>query len=149
MKTCTKCGEEKPLADSPEDDSPCQWDPMCTGRGTARITDGGHTYTTCDDCADDAMTEDSPEDVTSENHSRIALDGGHADVDTFVDHVELTIRLGDRIVFGFQLSHREAEKIGMALEFARTHDERVTALARAGHVEASSRLAVDGHEVDQ
>jgi len=116
MKTATD-RDAIPEADSPEDDSPCQWDPMCTGRGTARIADGGHTYTACDDCADDAMTEDSPEDVDApqESSTRVALDDGHADVDVFTDRIEVTIRLGGRSVLGIALSHMEAANLGRAI----------------------------------
>lgn len=58
---------------------------------------------------------DSPEDVTHESSDRIALDGGHADVDVFSDRVEVTIRLGDRSVLGIALSHMEAANLGRAI----------------------------------
>ena len=60
---------------------------------------------------------DSPEDVDviHESHSRIALDGGHADVDVFTDRVEVTIRLGGRSVLGIALSHMEAANLGRAI----------------------------------
>ncbi len=60
---------------------------------------------------------DSPEDVDErqESSTRVALDGGHADVDVFADRVEVTIRLGDRTVLGIALSPAEAEQIGTAL----------------------------------
>lgn len=43
-------------------------------------------------------------------HERIALDGGHADVDAEGQHVELTIRLGDRAALGLILSPAEADR---------------------------------------
>lgn len=60
---------------------------------------------------------DSPEDVDviHEDHSRVALDGGHADVDVFSDRIEVTVRLGDRTVLGLALSHMEAANLGRAI----------------------------------
>ena len=60
---------------------------------------------------------DSPEDVDApqESSTRVALDGGHADVDVFSDRVEVTIRLGDRTVLGIALSHVEAANLGRAI----------------------------------
>lgn len=60
---------------------------------------------------------DSPEDVDAhqENSTRVALDGGHADVDVFSDRVEVTIRLGGRSVLGIALSHMEAANLGRAI----------------------------------
>lgn len=60
---------------------------------------------------------DSPEDVDAhqENSTRVALDGGHADVDVFSDRIEVTIRLGGRTVLGIALSHMEAANLGRAL----------------------------------
>lgn len=60
---------------------------------------------------------DSPgdADVYQENSTRVALDGGHADVDVFTDRVEVTIRLGDRTVLGIALSHMEAANLGRAI----------------------------------
>ena len=66
----------------------------------------------------DAIPEaDSPEDVDApqENSTRVALDGGHADVDVFSDRVEVTIRLGGRSVLGIALSHMEAANLGRAI----------------------------------
>ena len=59
----------------------------------------------------------SPEDmdVHHENNTRVALDGGHADVDVFTDRIEVTIRIGDRTVLGIALSHMEAANLGRAL----------------------------------
>ena len=62
-----------------------------------------------------APIADSLEDVTREGHARVALDGGHADVDVFADRVEVTIRLGDRTVLGIALSHMEAANLGRAI----------------------------------
>ena len=60
---------------------------------------------------------DSPEDVDApqESSTRVALDGGHADVDVFADRVEVTIRLGGRSVLGIALSHMEAANLGRAI----------------------------------
>ena len=66
----------------------------------------------------DAIPEaDSPEDVDApqESSTRVALDGGHADVDVFTDRIEVTIRLGDRTVLGIALSHMEAANLGRAI----------------------------------
>ena len=66
----------------------------------------------------DAIPEaDSPEDVDApqESSTRVALDGGHADVDVFTDRIEVTIRLGGRSVLGIALSHMEAANLGRAL----------------------------------
>ncbi|GEM_PF-6433992 len=51
-------------------------------------------------------------------HERIALDGGLADVDAEGQHVELTIRLGDRAALGLILSPAEADRIADALQGA-------------------------------
>lgn len=70
------------------------------------------------DAADfDAPWADSPEDVDEgrESSTRVALDGGHADVDVFEDRVEVTIRLGGRSVLGIALSHMEAANLGRAI----------------------------------
>lgn len=49
---------------------------------------------------------------------RIALDDGHADVDTPGEHVELTVTLGNRACLGIALSPREAQQVGQALTTA-------------------------------
>lgn len=49
---------------------------------------------------------------------RIALDDGHADVDTPGEHVELTVTLGNRACLGIALSPREAQEVGQALTAA-------------------------------
>ena len=60
---------------------------------------------------------DSPEDVDApqESSTRVALDGGNADVDVFTDRIEVTIRLGGRSVLGIALSHMEATNLGRAI----------------------------------
>ena len=66
----------------------------------------------------DAIPEaDGPDDVDAhqESSTRVALDGGHADVDVFEDRVEVTIRLGGRSVLGIALSHMEAANLGRAI----------------------------------
>ena len=59
-----------------------------------------------------APIADSPEDVTTRT---IPLDGGTAIVEHVEDRVELTIRLGERIICGLALSPLEAAAIGRAL----------------------------------
>ena len=61
--------------------------------------------------------EDTAADVDArqESSTRVALDGGHADVDVFSDRVEVTIRLGGRSVLGIALSHMEAANLGRAI----------------------------------
>ena len=59
-----------------------------------------------------APIADSPEDVTTRT---IPLDGGTAIVEHVEDRVELTIRLGERIICGLALSPLEAASIGRAL----------------------------------
>ena len=66
----------------------------------------------------DAIPEaDGPDDVDAphESSTRVALDGGHADVDLFTDRIEVTIRLGGRSVLGIALSHTEATNLGRAI----------------------------------
>lgn len=46
---------------------------------------------------------------------RVALDGGHADVDVIDQHVEVTITLGERATIGIALTTEEAQKIADAL----------------------------------
>ena len=59
-----------------------------------------------------APIADSPEDVTTRT---IPLDGGTAIVEHVENRVELTIRLGERIVCGLALTALEAAAIGRAL----------------------------------
>lgn len=54
-------------------------------------------------------------DAPQESSTRVALDGGHADVDVFSDRVEVTIRLGGRSVLGIALSRMEAANLGRAI----------------------------------
>lgn len=49
---------------------------------------------------------------------RVALDGGHADVEAVETAVELTMVLGARTALGMALSPAEARRIGGALVFA-------------------------------
>ena len=66
---------------------------------------------------DSTPLADSPGDVDApqESSTRVALDGGHADVDVLSDRVEVTIRLGGRSVLGIALSHMEAANLGRAI----------------------------------
>lgn len=64
------------------------------------------------DTATPAPVADSPEDV----HARaVPLDGGTAVVEHVGDRVEVTIRLGARIVAALALSRAEASALGMAV----------------------------------
>ncbi|PZP17079.1 MAG: hypothetical protein DI611_03950 [Brachybacterium faecium] len=51
----------------------------------------------------------------ADTSQRVALDGGHADVDLIDQHIEVTITLGDRATIGLALSTGEARKIAHAL----------------------------------
>ena len=51
----------------------------------------------------------------ADTSERVALDGGHADVDLIDQHVELTVTLGARATIGLALSTGEARKIAHAL----------------------------------
>ena len=64
------------------------------------------------DTSEPAPIADSPEDVLTRT---IPLDGGTAIVEHVEDRVEVTIRLGERIICGLALSPLEAAAIGRAL----------------------------------
>lgn len=49
------------------------------------------------------------------NSTRIPLDGGRIDLDRTDGGVEMTVRIGDRTVFGIALTVSEAEALGMGL----------------------------------
>ena len=51
----------------------------------------------------------------ADTSERVALDGGHADVDVIDQHVEVTITLGERATIGLALTTGEARKIAHAL----------------------------------
>ncbi|MFQ6483787.1 hypothetical protein [Brachybacterium epidermidis] len=51
----------------------------------------------------------------ADTSQRVALDGGHADVDVIDQHVEVTITLGERATIGLALTTGEARKIAHAL----------------------------------
>src|SRR5699024_3857686 len=59
-----------------------------------------------------APIADSPEDVLTRT---IPLDGGTAIVEHVEDRVEVTIRIGARIVAALALSHAQADMRGMAI----------------------------------
>lgn len=61
---------------------------------------------------EDVPVADSPEDITTR---AIPLDGGTAIVEHVEGRVELTIRLGERIICGLALTALEAAAIGRAL----------------------------------
>src|SRR5699024_3797948 len=79
---------------------------------------------------------DSPDDITTRT---IPLDGGTALVEHVGDHVEVTIRLGDRIVAALALSLAEASTLGMAVARPEgpTMDD-LFAVADAMHADAST-----------
>lgn len=60
----------------------------------------------------DVPFADSSDDITTRT---IPLDGGTAIVEHTMDHVEVTIRLGQRIAAALVLSPTEADALGMAL----------------------------------
>ena len=86
---------------------------------------------------DDTIPEaDSPEDVTTRT---VPLDGGTAIVEHVGDRVEVTIRLGARIVAALALSRAEASALGMAV--ARPDGpvlDDLFAVADAMHADAST-----------
>lgn len=88
------------------------------------------------DTATPAPVADSPEDV----HTRtVPLDGGTAVVEHVGDRVEVTIRLGARIVAALALSRAEASALGMAV--ARPGGavlDDLFAVADAMHADAST-----------
>lgn len=55
------------------------------------------------------------EQQSGDGTERVALDGGHADVDVIDQHVEVTVTLGERATIGLPLSTGEARKIARAL----------------------------------
>lgn len=63
-------------------------------------------------------SEPAPGRVTDASSERVALDGGHADVEAVETAVELTMVLGARTALGMALSPAEARRIGGALVFA-------------------------------
>lgn len=85
-----------------------------------------------------APEADSPEDVLTRT---IPLDGGTAIVEHLGERVEVTIRLGDRIVCALALSRAEASALGMAVARPEgpTLDD-LFAVADAMHLDASQML---------
>ncbi len=67
-------------------------------------------------------------------HDRIALDGGHADVESEGSHVEVTVRLSERAVLGLALSPAEADRIADALHTA----------ARAAYAVEAADVDIEG-----
>lgn len=68
--------------------------------------------------------------------TRVALDGGHADIDVPGEHVEVTVTLGGRASIGLALSADEAAQIGAAL----------TAAAHRAHVAQAAQIDLEGVE---
>lgn len=71
---------------------------------------------------------------TAVGSERVALDGGHADVEAVETAVELTMVLGARTALGMALSPVEARRIGEAL----------TAAAHRAHVAQAAQLDLEG-----
>lgn len=65
---------------------------------------------------------------------RIALDGGHADLEVIDQHVEVTVTLGGRATIGLALSPAEADRIGQALRDA----------AHRAHVAQAAQIDLEG-----
>lgn len=72
-------------------------------------------------------------DSTCPSSERIAMDGGHADVESVETAVELTVTLAERAVLGIALSPAEARRIGEALVSAAHRAE----VAQAAQVDMS------------
>ncbi|MGP5640780.1 hypothetical protein ACTXPS_15210 [Brachybacterium tyrofermentans] len=81
--------------------------------------------------SDPTLAEGRVSNATLLNSERVALDGGHADVETVETAVELTMVLGARTALGIALSPTEARRIGEALVSA-AHRAHV---AQAAHVD--------------
>lgn len=76
-----------------------------------------------------AMRPDLSGGADENTSERVALDGGHADIDVPGEHVELTITIGARSSIGLALSPLEARRIGEALTTA-AHRAEVTQAAQ-------------------
>ena len=89
-----------------------------------------------------APIADSPGDVATRT---IPLDGGTAIVEHVEDRVEVTIRLGARIVAALALSRAEASALGMAVARPEgpTLDD-LFAVADAMHADASTLARARG-----
>lgn len=93
--------------------------------------------------ASQAVSEDdSPECMgvgtvrTPNGSERVAMDGGHADVEAVETAVELTVTLAERAVLGIALSPAEARRIGEAL----------VAAAHRAHVRQAAQVDLEGVE---
>lgn len=91
--------------------------PSAEARRVATAMDGAAGI-----AATQAVSEvDSPERMgvgtvrTPIGSERVAMDGGHADIETVETAVELTVTLAERAVLGIALSPTEARRIGEAL----------------------------------
>lgn len=90
---------------------------------------------------DGRISDPTPADArilnaTCPSSERIAMDGGHADVESVETAVELTVTLAERAVLGIALSPTEARRIGEAL---------VSAAHRA-HVAQAAQMDLEGVE---
>lgn len=73
---------------------------------------------------------------TDSPSQRVALDGGHVDVDVIDQHVEATVTVGGRISLGIALTAAEAAQLGEAL----------TSAARAAHSVQAAQIDLEGVE---
>ncbi|OFT58157.1 hypothetical protein HMPREF3159_07995 [Brachybacterium sp. HMSC06H03] len=67
---------------------------------------------------------------------RVALDGGHVDVDVIDQHVETTVTINGRITLGIALTAAEAARLGEAL----------TSAARAAYAVQAAQIDLEGVE---
>lgn len=83
---------------------------------------------------------DSPEDLggaevrTPASSERVALDGGHADLEVIDQHVEVTVTIDGKVTIGLALSPAEASRIGEALRTA----------AHRAHVVQAAQIDLEG-----
>lgn len=68
--------------------------------------------------------------------TRVALDGGHVDVDVIDQHVETTLTLNGRISLGIALTAAEAARLGEAL----------TGAVRAAYAVQATQVDLEGVE---
>ena len=80
---------------------------------------------------------DSPKDEDDVlKPERVALDGGHADVEVIDQHVETTVTLDGRITLGIALAATEAARLGQAL----------TSAARGAYAVQAAQIDLEGVE---
>lgn len=60
--------------------------------------------------------------------TRIPLSPGHIDVDRIADHLEVTVSMGERTVFGIALTYDEADTLAGALSAGTRHGHMAEAV---------------------